>query len=325
MKKFEYRTAVYTIPWISLLGGWLLGGLSGKNSEIVGAWLLLGSALLFGLPHGAYDFWILFDSTRRERESHRALFGFLTTYLMLSLAVVGVWYFLPSVVLTGFLVLTAWHFGSGDAIWETKNRSDWFINSLGRGLLVMSAPLTFYPNESGSVLAKLDTHSTEILLSVASYTLIIGIVLLLLNNLVALFRASKLQSKNRLLTLLEILFLLLFFWLTTPLLAVTVYLVGVHSWRHLLRLEIYEQREKAFERRKLRQIIGRFHRRALPITLVSLIGLSLIFWLWQLRISDLTNYTSAYLVLLSALTVPHAALITWTEINLPKPRLSYRI
>lgn len=303
----------------------MLGGLSGENSEIVGAWLLLGSALLFGLPHGAYDFWILFDSTRRERQSFRAFFGLLTTYLILALTVVVVWYFLPSVVLIGFLALTAWHFGSGDAIWETENRKDWLINSLGRGLLVMSAPLAFYQTESGSVLAKLDAKSAEILLSVAPYTLAIGIVLISLNNSVALFQDFKLQTENRLLTLFEAFFLLLFFWLTTPLLAVTVYLIGVHSWRHLLRLEIYEQREKAFERKNLRQIISRFHQRALPVTLISLTGLGLIFWLWELRISDLTNYTSAYLVLLSALTVPHAALITWTELNLPKPRLFYRI
>ena len=303
----------------------MLGGLSGENSEIVGAWLLLGSALLFGLPHGAYDFWILFDSTRRERQSFRAFFGLLTTYLILALTVVVVWYFLPSVVLIGFLALTAWHFGSGDAIWETENRKDWLINSLGRGLLVMSAPLAFYQTESGSVLAKLDAKSAEILLSVAPYTLAIGIVLISLNNSVALFQDFKLQTENRLLTLFEAFFLLLFFWLTTPLLAVTVYLIGVHSWRHLLRLEIYEQREKAFERKNLRQIISRFHQRALPVTLISLAGLGLIFWLWELRISDLTNYTSAYLVLLSALTVPHAALITWTELNLPKPRLFYRI
>jgi beta-carotene 15,15'-dioxygenase len=325
MKKFEHRTALYTIPWTSLLGGWLLGGLSGENSETVGAWLLLGSALVFGLPHGAYDFWILFDSTRRKRESQRTFFGFLAIYLTLALVVVGVWYFLPSVVLISFLALTAWHFGSGDAIWETDNRKDWFINSLGRGLLVMSAPLAFYQAESGAVLVKLDADSTEILLSAAPYTLAAGILLIALNNFAALFRASESQSANRLLTLFESALLLFFFWLTTPLLAVTVYLIGVHSWRHLLRLELYERSEKIFERRNLRQIIGEFHRRALPITLVSLIGLSLILWLWQLRISDLTNYTSAYLVLLSALTVPHAALITWKEINFPKPRMFQRI
>ena len=303
----------------------MLSGLSGESSEIVGAWLLLFSALLFGLPHGAYDFWILFDTTRRERKSFRTLFGLLSIYLTLALLVVGVWYFLPGAVLIGFLALTAWHFGSGDAVWETKSQNTWFLNSLGRGLLVMSAPLAFYPSESGSVLAKLDIHSTGILLSAAPYTLASGILMLALNNFVALLRDFKSPTKTYFLTWLETLFLLLFFWLTTPLLAVTVYLIGVHSWRHLLRLEIYEQDERAFEDKKLRHIIRRFHQRALPITLISLAGLGVIFWLWAFRISDLTNYTSAYLVLLSALTLPHAALITWTELNRQKTNLLHRI
>ena len=321
MKKLNQRTALYTIPWASLLVGWLIGASSGESSEIVGAWLLLFSALLFGLPHGAYDFWILFDTTQRERRSSGALFGLLTTYLLLASAVVAVWYFLPGIVLIGFLALTAWHFGSGDAIWETENRTDWLVNSLGRGLLVMSAPLAFYRTESGAVLSKLDANSAEILLTIAPFTLTVGIALIVFNNFFGLFRDFGSKVTSRFLTLLEATLLLSYFSLTTPLLAVTVYLIGVHSWRHLLRLEIYEQNETAFERKSLRQIVGRFHRRALPITLVSLIGLGVIFWLLQLQISDFANYTSAYLVLLSALTLPHAALITWTELNRRKSNL----
>ncbi len=303
----------------------MLGALSGENSEILGAWLLLFSALLFGLPHGAYDFWILFDTTRRARRSFRGLIGLLGTYLLLASAVVGIWYFLPGAVLIGFLALTAWHFGSGDAVWEAASTGDWFVNSLGRGLLVMSAPLAFYPHESGSVLEKLDASSAEILLSFAPYALAFGILLILLNNFAALWHNSGLMIASRLLILLESIFLLSFFWLTTPLLAVTIYLIGVHSWRHLLRLEIYEQNEKAFKRRNLRQIVGRFHRRALPITLVSLFGLGFIFWLLQLRLADFANYTTAYLVLLSALTLPHAALITWTELNCRKSSMFHRV
>lgn len=239
--------------------------------------------------------------------------------------VVVVWYLLPGAILIGFLALTAWHFGSGDAIWETNNQSDWLMNSLGRGLLVMSAPLAFYPNESGAVLAKLNAGSSEVLLSAAPYALAVGILLISLNNFFALFRRSESFTADRLVTLLETVLLLGFFRLTTPLLAVTVYLIGVHSWRHLLRLELYEQNEKAFKRQNLRQLVGRFHRRALPVTLVSLAGLGLIFWLLQLRLSDFANYTSAYLVLLSALTLPHAALITWTELSRRKSNLFHGI
>jgi beta-carotene 15,15'-dioxygenase len=308
---FKRRTALYLIPWTSLLGGWLLGVWTGENSEIFGAWLLLASALLFGLPHGAYDFWVLSDATQHEPNKFRSLGKKLTLYLLLVIVTVGVWYFLPSVALIGFLALTAWHFGSGDAIWENVETFAWLTNSLGRGLLIISAPLTFYPKETGFVLAKLDANSTEMLIYLAPFTLIIGIVLLAVNAIFIL----KTDLQIQLSAWLEPIILLIFFWLTTPLLAVTVYLVGVHSWRHLLRLNIYEQTDNTLRHNDLWRNVNRFHRRALPLTLISLSGLGLIFWLLNLRISELVDNTSAYLILLSALTVPHATLITWTEIR----------
>ena len=238
---------------------------------------------------------------------------------MLALFIAGIWYFLPGIALIGFLALTAWHFGSGDAIWESDKNLDWLLNSCGRGLLIISAPLAFYPQQSGLVLTKLDPNSAETLIRLAPYTLSGGIFLLLINTFFILLQNRK--TNNRKLPLrLETMILLLFFWLTTPLLAVAVYLIGVHSWRHLLRLNVYEQTAGVFENNNLWRSICRFHCRALPLTIFSLIGAALIIWFWQLRISSLAEQTSAYLVLLSALTVPHAALITRTEWQQRKTR-----
>ncbi len=276
------------------------------------------SALAFGLPHGAYDFFILSDRSRDQKNTSRSLTTNLSIYSVLVILTVGVWYFLPSVALIGFLALTAWHFGSGDAIWERDREHNWLTNSLGRGLLVMAAPLTFYPAESGVVLAKLDPNSVGTLLTIAPYALVLAILLFLFSNLLLIFQSSKIELGRESVVWLETIFLLVFFWLTTPLLAVTIYLVGVHSWRHLLRLNLYEQSDKKIEFTGVWQNIKRFHQRALPITILSLVGLAVIVWVWQLRISDLADNTSAYLVLLSALTVPHAILITWTELKLSK-------
>jgi beta-carotene 15,15'-dioxygenase len=315
---FKQYTAVYLIPWASLFAGWLLRLLTGENSEKTGALLLLASALLFGLPHGAYDFWILSDAAKNEPNRFVSVVKKSAVYLLLALLTVGIWYFLPSAALIGFLAITAWHFGSGDAIWESIGTLDWLTNSLGRGLLIISAPLAFYPKESGFILAKLNSDSSGRLIDLAPFTLAAGIALLLINNLFLLPQVSKTDLYRKLTALFEPLILVLFFWLTTPLLAVTVYLVGVHSWRHLLRINIYEQPESNRKFGSLFDNISRFHRRALPLTLVSLIGSALIFWLLQLKVSSLADNTSAYLILLSALTVPHAMFITRTEIGFQK-------
>jgi Brp/Blh family beta-carotene 15,15'-monooxygenase len=140
-------------------------------------------------------------------------------------------------------------------------------------------------------------------------------VLTVTNCLLFNAQRTKLYTQRNAFILLETTILLLFFYTTTPLLALTIYLIGVHSWRHLLRLDVYENTGKTIANKGLWNNISRFHIRTLPITIVSLVGIGLIFWLWQMKISDLGDYTSAYLILLSALTVPHTILITWTELE----------
>jgi beta-carotene 15,15'-dioxygenase len=291
--------------------------LAGENAEIYGAWLLIASALFFGLPHGAYDFWLLTETAQQTNKNLKHITKLLIGYLLIAVFIVGVWFFFQNFAIVSFLFLTVWHFGSGDAVWETAEKKDWIINSFGRGFILMFAPLTFFPKESGVVLSKLvSRESTEIvgfLLNSAPYIFIFGILLVLINCFLTKAENSKLTSKRDLIILLETALLIMFFWLTTPLLAVTIYLIGVHSWRHLLRISVYENDGKQSEHNSLWAMIGKFHFRALPITIFSLFGIGLIFWLWQMRISELADYTSAYLVLLSALTVPHAILITWSE------------
>jgi beta-carotene 15,15'-dioxygenase len=296
--------------------------LAGENAEIYGAWLLIASALFFGLPHGAYDFWLLTDAAQHKNNNIKHTLNLLFGYLFIALLIVGVWFFFQNSAIVGFLALTVWHFGSGDAIWENADRKDWIISSIGRGFVLMFAPLTFFPKESGVVLSKLvSRESTEIvgfLLSLAPYIFVSGIILVFINAFVLKSANSSLISQRNLIILVETVLLILFFWLTTPLLAVTIYLIGVHSWRHLLRINVYENVSKQSEHNSLWAMVGKFHLRALPITIFSLFGIGLIFWLWQMKISELADYTSAYLVLLSALTVPHAILITWSEFRYQK-------
>ena len=62
-----------------------------------------------------------------------------------------------------------------------------------------------------------------------------------------------------------------------------------------------------------------FYKKALPITALSLIGLVAIFFVFRSDLSVLSQWTSAYLILLSALTVPHAVLIRKMEKGLAEP------
>jgi Brp/Blh family beta-carotene 15,15'-monooxygenase len=295
----------------------LFGILLGDSlNEKLGAWLLITSVLVFGLPHGACDFWILQETSKLHRISFRKLIIYFSIYLMLAILTVGVWFVAPGFALTGFLLLTVWHFGSGDAIWAKTDNLQWILSSAGRGLLVIFSPIAFHREMSGNVLYGLTVNSetalVEIILSLSPLLVIIGFILLVTESLVN-YRYSESSAERIKWT--EIGLLLIMFWFTTPLLAITLYLIGVHSWRHILRLDLYEKDQKAFRNcpKTLGQIILGFHRKALPMTFLSLIGLFGIIWFFQIRSNDIFQMSYAYLILLSALTVPHATLISWME------------
>jgi len=81
-----------------------------------GTWgpALLAASLLAGLPHGALDH-ALADtwwSARHRREQ----VGFHVGYLVVTAAVLGVWWLSPRAGLLSFLAISAWHFGESDLL-----------------------------------------------------------------------------------------------------------------------------------------------------------------------------------------------------------------
>ena len=56
-----------------------------------------------------------------------------------------------------------------------------------------------------------------------------------------------------------------------------------------------------------------FHRRTLPLTALSLLGLGLVFAAWPTLGRGANPTVVAYLILLSILTVPHAFVIGWLD------------
>ncbi len=286
-----------------------------EQNEFLGAWLLIISAFIFGLPHGACDLWILQNTARRSKKSAQTLSILFSVYLLLALLTIAIWFVVPGIALVGFLLLTAWHFGSGDSIWSRSETKQWIINSLGRGLIVIFAPIAFYSALSRNVLEGLSGASNlfyvEFILSAAPILVGLGIFFLFAETF---FFGEKTKSKNELIKWTEIAIILFMFWTTPPLLAVTVYLIGVHSWRHILRLETYDEKVLIGEnQRTIWHSIVNFHKKALPMTALSLFGLIGIIWFWNINLNDIFQLSYGYLILLSALTVPHATLISWIE------------
>lgn len=68
--------------------------------------------IFIGLPHGAFDGALYALLPQQQRP--RSLGLFLTIYSSITLAVILIWYLLPTATLAAFLLISAFHFGKGD-------------------------------------------------------------------------------------------------------------------------------------------------------------------------------------------------------------------
>jgi beta-carotene 15,15'-dioxygenase len=295
------------VPWTSLALAVLLGLLAGKHSENLAAVILLAGIFFNGLPHGGYDFWVMRDETAHRENRFLRLFAYLAAYIALAALTVVLWLWWAELALTVFLLVTAWHFGSGDSLYESDNFAQWILNGFGRGLILVCAPVLFHFESSAVVFRTMTATSVTSpfwtwLPSAVFYGLLTGLLFQIGGSLVGGLRQSKINAEF--LKWSETVFLILTFWLTSPLLAVTCYFIGVHSWRHIFKIT------KTIDSKNLLQTLYHYHWRAFPLVLFSLLGLLSLFWLQPFRLQDLLQWTSAYLILLSALTIPHVLLIT---------------
>jgi len=301
-----------------LLGTILFAISIGDGTEALGAWVLLTSILVIGLPHGACDFWLLKERTPDKT----SLVGFAKTlawYTSIATLVAVVWFILPEISLLVFLFLTALHFGSGDEVWASDGEFS-TVPAVLRGLMIVSGPIGFHPADSVSVLNALvrtdgTSRFTEGILEYSIY-IFIGAAFVL--GFYEIYRSmrTKTFAANR---IAEPILIGIFFYLVSPLLAVAIYFVAVHSWRHVFRLELYDRPSSDIGEDGLVASFANFYKKALPITVLSLLGLIAVFFVFRSDLSMLSQWTSAYLILLSALTVPHAFLIRKMEKGLGEP------
>ena len=312
---------LYAVPWVAALATVAALWLGVRRSEEVAGWALAASFLFFGLPHGSGDWWVLrLVAGDRWRGGTRILL--LGGYVLAALLTLGFWRWQPAASLVGFLALTVWHFGSADAsvLLPGKPWRDaaWWLFAVGRGLLVICAPLAFRPAESAGLLepfAALSGAPGQVvggLLRVAPWLVWTGAALQTVGLRIEAHR-QPLGKRDPGLTanFLETAVLLALFRLAPPLLAFACYWVAFHAWRHVLRIERLLHPGLPMP---LGRALGDFHRRTLPLTLPCLLGLGLIFVVWPRLYTDASGWRTAYFVLLSALTVPHALVIGWLDV-----------
>ncbi|MBE7157383.1 MAG: Brp/Blh family beta-carotene 15,15'-dioxygenase [Rhodospirillales bacterium] len=272
-----------------------------RRAGLEDGWIFLGSIFLFGLAHGACDLWVP-GWVAGRRKSAGFLATFAGVYLALTLLVLLLWWWRPLWATVCFLLLTAWHWGSADAALTAVRSWRGGLLAWGRGFCVLTAPAAFHPAQTWQVLHAL---SPELASYVPLGPLPGWAGVLLSASLVAqiLALAGGACRADQIGHGLETCFLLTMFVVLEPLVATALYFVWFHAWRHIGRLCGWQSPDT----RVISVRLWRFHRAAVPC------GVGALVLLWAVAQTWPGDLLRAYLVLLSAVTLPHALLVLWLD------------
>lgn len=229
--------------------------------------------LIVGLPHGASDFlWI----QKNTPNNIMCLIGCLG-YLSIVLLCIVTWISFPSITLTIFLALSAYHFGQD---WEERH----FLNKVIVGLGVVSVPYYMWPTATQFLfeLITFNQPTPALIVTGLFYGYWTGLVWTI---------AQLLQQRWQ---YTEVLMLYLIGTIAQPLTYFTLYFCGLHSIRHYR--QIAEQQTIKQSQMYLMLTIAAFS-----------IGFVALMTHYQLIITtniSLSKFGGLF-ILLFALTVPH--------------------
>ena len=254
---------------------------------------------IIGVSHGALDHIKGYKLMEVYKINNKYLF--YPVYIFCCLLVIFFWIIFPSVTLILFLLVASYHFGKEDSCVGSIIKKK-FINLfyLFKGSVVVVAPLFFHTEETLQIFKILGdnlimTHE-NFLVSLLLISFIANFFIMQWSNNSGFFLADWVT----------IFTLNIFF---SPLVAFTIYFCFLHSVRHSFGL-IYEINKKKFKNG-----LKKFLKRALPLTLVTAI-------LFIFGVYILTNYyvlddaiMKVIFIGLASLTFPHILLEYLIEKN----------
>lgn len=282
------------------------------------------SLILFGLPHGAADHLVPGRLTGRGVGAG-SIAGVAALYLVLGGAYFALWTVAPLLSFAIFVAVTWFHWGQGDLY---SSRALLGVGGLPviagllvRGGLPMLVPLLAFPEVYAGVGESLvelfGGEYPEPLPGWASLALRLGGWLGMLVLVGVYLRGVYRRAGSRTTFAAEageVLLLAVYFAIVPPVLAIGLYFCLWHSPRHIARLMLLDPPAVSeVENGKLLPALKRFARDAAPLTLAALGLLAALYLYGPAAPGDASALLAGYLVLISALTLPHVVLVTWMD------------
>jgi len=315
--------------WLATVPAWggvcvaLAAGAVGDLPAAVRYLPLLASVLLFGLPHGAVDPFVLPRAFGRPA-SARSLAAVTLLYLVVGGGYALVWVVAPSLAAVAFVVLTWAHWGQGDihalvALLDAdhlRTRAQRVLAAVVRGGLPMLVPLFAFPERYRAVLsAFVALFGTEFAVTWpfdprVRLGLGVAFAALTLWSLALGSRRAGDRGPWRV-DAAETLLLWAFFLLVPPVFAVGVYFALWHSLRHVCRTVLHDSvGAGALAAGDVAGALRRFYREAAPLTALALAFVGLAVLLMPAAPTDPLTAIALYLVVIAVLTLPHVVVVS---------------
>jgi Brp/Blh family beta-carotene 15,15'-monooxygenase len=309
--------------WGLYLTTWIISWFFPADLIPIQSLLILFALAAFVIPHQAADFflpaWILNPPWLKRINYWVSVIG-LT--LALGMITFGIWSLSVNFSIALFAALIMWHWGSLDTVSLYPYRGpSWLVASMGRGMLVLIAPLYFKPLETQELFLNfLGTDQSAILTTLYSfsgYLLILAIVLEILAAMVHKFVRGHGLPDNLFGHLAESLLLILTFALIDPLYGIVFYFLILHSFRHMYRTPVYipEARGLLLEGDGILKCLSYHFQRTNFVSLI-LILVTASWFSWQIFTgSTMTQATAACIRPLALLLIPHSLVSLLADFN----------
>jgi Brp/Blh family beta-carotene 15,15'-monooxygenase len=267
-------------------------------------WVLIFSLAITGIPHGAIDHVIFLQNPKDVVKNNNLFKTFFTPYLLMVGLTFALWIFIPAVMFWFFLVVAAYHFGQSQLYYISLPFKSVFklLIYIVWGTFILSSLWLFHWQEQSIIIQSvfdwnLDVGQT-IYQSILYATIISGLGSILL--LVLLYFKGNLSLKMLVQEVLVLVLLSLLFYFTTPYVAFAVYFGLWHATRVIITEFSFLKMKKSGN-----FSVVAFLKSFLPFSLLSFLGLGLLFWVSQILQASISPFM-LFLIFISALTMPHA-------------------
>ncbi len=309
----ERYPTIYRLAYIAALLAIVLAFVLPNLLTSIEIALTVTLILLLGIPHGATDHQI-FVHLNRTLFGEKRLEHFYLRYLSLMAIYSLIWWLVPGLALVVFLLLSAYHFGQSN--WNYARFGSGIAERavyLAWGAFILLLPILWHYDAASDIIAQLIFQEAPAL-SVAVRQAIC-MTLFIVNGWLITYAWAKgwINRRHMQQELINLLILTLLFVFTPLLLGFVIYFVCWHSVGSIAD-------QIAFFKKRIRHYTWKHYvREALPLTLVSVLGLGLLYLL-QMYLGLQTNISMLF-IFISVVTLPHMLLIEllYQEWAMPEP------